>query len=225
MKTLTLFAVLGLLGAAVCYAGPNEEIFAAVRSGNRTEVKRLVSKNKTLVFATDKRGMTPFLTAVEAKDLDMAYLLSDYFSRLGDSAAPGNAMHIAVNNEDEPMIKLLFRLTSEEDPELPKQLINMPRSREDEISITSSDRNTPLHIAAKKCNARIYKYLVANGANPDAFNSYNQTPRSIMAACEKTKAFQAEQAKKKAAQQQRQAAQRRSAAAPGAASAAVSAQE
>lgn len=58
-------------------------------------------------------------------------------------------MHIAVNNEDEPMIKLLFRLAAEEDPGLPKQLINTPRSREDDTSLTSSDRNTPLHVAAK----------------------------------------------------------------------------
>ena len=210
MKTFTFLAVLGLFAPALCWAGPNEEIFAAVRSGNRTEVKRLVSKNKTLVFATDKRGMTPFLRAVEAKDLDMAYLLADYFSRLTDSGASGNAMHIAVNNEDEPMIKLLFRLAAEEDPGLPKQLINMPRSREDDTSLTSSDRNTPLHVAANKCNARIYKYLVANGANPDVVNSYGQTPRQIMISCEKTKAYQAEQAKKKAAQKQRQAARKAS---------------
>lgn len=221
MKTFTLSVLLGLFGFSLCHAGPSEEIFAAVRNGNRTEVKRLVSKDKTLVFATDKRGMTPFLTAVEAKDLDMAYLLADYFSRLGDSAAPGNAMHIAVNNEDEPMIKLLFRLTAAEDPKLPKYLINMPRSREDATSMTSNDRNTPLHVAAKKCNVRIYKFLVANGANPDAANSYGQTPRNIMISCEKTKAYQAEQAKKKAAQKQRRT-ERRNAPAP---AAAVSAQE
>lgn len=175
-----------LLGSVCCWAGAANPIFSAVRSGDRDEVERLISKDKTLVFATDERGMTPFLTAVESQDVEMAYLLADYFSRLGDSGAPGNAMHIAVNNEDEPMLRLLLRLTAAEDPDLPKYLLNMPRQQEKAAPrCESNDRNTPLHLAAQKCNFKIYKYLLANGANPLARNAAGKTPKQLLDACPK----------------------------------------
>ena len=131
------------------------------------------------------RGMTPFLVAVETRNLKMVSLLADSFSRLGNIAQPGNALHIAVSNDDEPMVRLLVRLSSEEDPALTKRLLNM-RRRGDKEEI--NDRNTPLHLAAKRCNFSIYQYLLKNGANPDMRNAMGKTPKQLLSVCPKPEA-------------------------------------
>ncbi len=188
IKPISLLLTLLVAAASVCYADRGADFFVAVRSGDRDEVKRMIAKDKTLVFITDRRGMTPFLTAVESRDLEMTYLLADYFSRLGDSSTAGNAMHIAVNNEDEPMLRLLVRLAADEDPDMPRHLINMPRMRENAPRTSvANDRNTPLHLAAKKCNFQIYKYLLDHGANPKARNAAGKTPAQLLSVCPKPK--------------------------------------
>ena len=182
MKTLLLAVLFLLMSVFPCMAGNTAEFFAAVRSGNSVKVKKMLAKDKALVFVADKNGMTPFLVAVKMKNLKMVSLLADCFSRLGDTAAPGGAMHIAVSNNDEAMVRLLVRLAAEEDPAFPKQLINMPRQKSNSAL---NDRNTPLHLAAQKCNFRIYNYLLQYGASPLMRNARGQTPKQIINACPK----------------------------------------
>ncbi len=185
MKPFCLTFLFLFLSVAPVQAGNAEAFFSAVRNGNSKRVEEMVAKDKTLVFTVDKRGMTPFLVAVETRNLKMVSLLSEYFSRLGNTAAPGNALHIAVTNDDEPMVRLLVQLTSEEDSELPKYLINMPRQKNNSAV---NDRNTPLHLAAKRCNFSIYQYLLKNGANPDMRNAMGKTPKQLLSVCPKPEA-------------------------------------
>ena len=192
MKTFLLIGLFLLLSVSSGLANEVNEFFAAVRNGNSQRVEEMLSKNKILVFTADKRGMTTFLVAVETRNLKMVSLLADSFSRLGNIAQPGNALHIAVSNDDEPMVRLLVRLSSEEDPALTKRLLNM-RRRGDKEEI--NDRNTPLHLAALKCNFRVYNYLLEHGANPTLPNSKGKTPKQIISACPKPKPAKKQAAK------------------------------
>ena len=182
MKKLGVWIILLLAGVTGAQAASSERIFTAVHSGNREEVERLLSKDKTLVYQQDEQGMTPFLAAVESQDLDMAVLLADYFSRLDANAAPGNALHIAVLNEDAPMLRVLFQLFDEEDPDLASFLLNAPR-RWGAPGSPSNDGNTPLHLAALKCHRPMYQFLVANGAKPTVRNRVGKTPAQLLKAC------------------------------------------
>ena len=185
MKKFLFFCCTFLLMYSWCFAGKTEAFFAAVRNGNSSQVERMLEKDKTLVFLKDRNGMTPFLLAVQTRNLKMTDLLSEYFARLNDSAVMGNAVHIAVLNEDEPMIRLILRLASEEDTEMPAYLLNMPRKQAGVKSAVANDKNTPLHLAAQKCNFRIYQYLLNNGANDSVLNAAGKTPKQIISACPK----------------------------------------
>lgn len=193
-----LLTVLFALAAFPVAATPAMDLFAAVKNGDRTQASKLLRKNPKLAQTTDKKGQTPFLLAVTNKDLDMTYLLAQY-SSLSAAGPKGNAFHIAAQNADEPMLKLLVKLTSERRADLTKQMLNAPRDREDEYSLTSSDGSTPLHVAAKQCNTRIYNYFVANGADDSLENGFGQTPQKILTSCQKQKAWEAEYKKKQAA--------------------------
>lgn len=170
-----------LCGAALWAAAPGN-IFVAVQNGNRAAVKRLLAKDKTLVYQQDARGMTPFLEAVFVRDLDMAVLLADAFSRLDANCSQGNAMHLAVLNEDAAMLRVLMQLCDEEDPNLTNSLLNMPRHWGGPQSKTD-DGNTPLHLAALKCHRPMYQFLVANGAKPTVRNSRGKTPAQLLKSC------------------------------------------
>ncbi len=198
MNKLILTVLFAFAAALPCAAAPANDLFTAVKNGNRVQAHKLLRKTPKLAQSTDKKGQTPFLLAVTNKDLDMAYLLAPY-SSLSATATKGNAFHIAAQNEDEPMLKLLVKLTGERRADLTKLMLNAPRELEDEYSVTSSDGNTPLHVAAKKCNTLIYNYFVAQGADPSLENGYGQTAQKILASCQKQKAWEAEYKKKQAA--------------------------
>ena len=173
------FLLTGPLGWA---ASATEEMFWAVQNGNRSAVKRLLAQDKTLVYGQDAQGMTPFLIAVQNGDLDMAVLLADAFSRLDTDCPLGNAVHIAVLNEDAAMLRVLFQLCDEEDPDLATLMLNMRRHWGAPKSKTN-DGNTPLHLAALKCHRPMYQFLVANGANPTVRNNKGKTPAQLLTAC------------------------------------------
>ena len=85
MKKFLFFCCTFLLMYSWCFAGKTEAFFAAVRNGNSSQVERMLEKDKTLVFLKDRNGMTPFLLAVQTRNLKMTDLLSEYFARLNDS--------------------------------------------------------------------------------------------------------------------------------------------
>lgn len=195
MKKYMLAAVCAGCAAAAFAAVAANDIFAAVNKGSVTDVQRMLAKNPRLVLDTNKQGLTPFLSAVQKKDLDMAYLLIKSSSRLTARCGKGNALHIAVANQDEPMIKLILKEAAAKDPSLPARLVNHARSLYDASSLTSDDGNTPLHVAAQRCNMRIYKYLLAYGADDSLSNGMNKTPSEIITSCQKTQQIMAQQKK------------------------------
>lgn len=198
MNKLILTVLFAFAAAIPCAASPADNLFSAVKNADRAQAKKLLRQNPKLAQSTDKKGQTPFLLAVTNKDLDMAYLLAQY-SSLSAAGPKGNAFHIAAQNEDEPMLKLLVKLTGERRADLTKLMLNAPRELEDEYSLTSSDGNTPLHVAAKKCNSRIYNYFVSHGAEDSLENAFGQTAQKILTSCQKQKAWEAEYKKKQAA--------------------------
>lgn len=192
------YILLGLLLSgytlAVCAPAAND-IFTLVKRSDRAGVQRLLAKKPRLVLETNPKGQTPLLLAVQQKDLDMAYLLIKSSARLTARADKGNALHIAVANQDEPMIKMLLKEAAAKDASLPARLINHQRSLYSPSSLTSEDGNTPLHLAAQRCNKRIYNYLKSLGGDDSLTNAMNKTPAESMENCIKTQAIMAQQKK------------------------------
>ena len=188
-----------------CIEDPKADFFKAVKQSDRASVLRLLSKNPKLVLATDEHSMTPFLLAVHRKNREMANLLAQKSSRLTARGDKGNAFHIAAANQDEPMIKLLTKLTQAKDAGLTRKMLNYQRNIYMPASYSSNDGNSPLHIAAQKCNRRIYNYYVSLGADESVQNSLKKTPREIMVNCEKTRR-QIQKQKEAAAARQKAAA-------------------
>lgn len=179
-----------LLLALTCAAAARADIlgasfFAVVRSGDTDKAEEMIRADKTLVFVEEPGGMTAFLAAVKNKDVKMAQLLADSFSRLDVRTAEGNAVHLAVINNDEAMLRMLFAFMDEVEPDLFEYLANAPRGSR---TSPASDRNTPLHLAALNCNRTIYDFLVQHGANEKALNRRRQTPKRLLSFCKKTTA-------------------------------------
>ena len=183
MRKFLLLALLGM-SALIARAGVSgAAFFAVVRAGDTDKTEEMLRADKTLVFVEEPDGTTAFLAAVKNKDVKMARLLADSFSRLDVRTNGGNALHLAVSNNDEEMLRMLFFFFFEVEPELFESLANEPRGSR--IS-PASDRNTPLHLAALNCNRAIYGFLAAHGANKTILNRRRQTPKRLFSFCKKT---------------------------------------
>ena len=183
MRKFLLLALLGM-SALIARAGVSgAAFFAVVRAGDTDKAEEMLRADKTLVFVEEPDGTTAFLAAVKNKDVKMARLLADSFSRLDVRTNGGNALHLAVSNNDEEMLRMLFAFMDEVEPELFESLANEPRGSR--IS-PASDRNTPLHLAALNCNRAIYGFLAAHGANETILNRRRQTPKRLFSSCKKT---------------------------------------
>lgn len=183
MRKFLLLALLVMSAALALAEVSGAAFFAVVRSGDTDRAEEILRADKTLVFIEEPDGTTAFLAAVKNKDVKMARLLADSFSRLDVRTNGGNALHLAVSNNDEEMLRMLFAFMDEVEPELFESLANEPRGNR--ISL-DSDRNTPLHLAALNCNQRIYRFLAAHGANETILNRRRQTPKRLFSFCKKT---------------------------------------
>ena len=157
------------------------EFWQAVVTNDVTRAKKALRKDKSLVFAS-QNGRTGYLLAVEKGNKKMAWFLVESFSRLNASCERGNALHIAVENQDFGMIKLVMKAAQDEDEELLTRLINSPRLTAKQGQ-NKADMNTPLHIAALLCDRDIYNYLVSFDGNEKARNANFQTPKEILETC------------------------------------------
>ena len=127
MRKFLLLALLGM-SALIARAGVSgAAFFAVVRSGDTDKAEEMLRADKTLVFVEEPDGTTAFLAAVKNKDVKMARLLADSFSRLDVRTNGGNALHLAVSNNDEEMLRMLFAFMDEVEPELFESLANEPR--------------------------------------------------------------------------------------------------
>lgn len=180
-----IFSLCLLITASIGLATETADFFNAVKNGNRKRVKEMIRANKALVWDTDTRGRTPFLLAVQLKDLNMTYLLGQSFSRITASSIYGNAFHIAAANRDEAMVQLIARLAAEEGGDTAKDMLNAPQIRSDKATLEEKNTrlDTPLHIAARHCQYKIYNYFVSLGASPKAKNGQFQTPAELLSYC------------------------------------------
>ena len=190
----TIFFLFFLSSISVAWADSTDDFFKAVKKSDTAQVKQLLNKQPRLVLERDDKNMTGFLWAVSKKNLELVSFLAEKGARLTARGEKGNAFHIAAENQDEPMLKLLMKLISAKNAQAPADMLNYGRDIYSATSYTSSDGNTPLHIASKKCNTRIYNYFVNHGAQEDIPNHLLKTPAAILSDCQKNKELQAQQA-------------------------------
>ncbi|MBR3631764.1 MAG: hypothetical protein IKN49_01675 [Elusimicrobiaceae bacterium] len=161
------------------------EFWYAIEHNDTTHVRKLARKDKRLVYSF-KKGMTPYLYSVKNGNRKMAWMLADEFwAHAYDRCSWGNAIHIAVENQDFPMLKLTMKVAQMDfNEDLLEQLINEQRhsAKPDQ---KRADLNTPLHIAALHCNREMYDYLVSFGANETKVNINFKTAAEILATCPK----------------------------------------
>ena len=127
MRKFLLLALLVMSAALARAEVSGAAFFAVVRSGDTDRAEEILRADKTLVFIEEPDGTTAFLAAVKNKDVKMARLLADSFSRLDVRTNGGNALHLAVSNNDEEMLRMLFAFMDEVEPELFESLANEPR--------------------------------------------------------------------------------------------------
>ena len=127
MRKFLLLALLVMSAVLARAEVSGAAFFAVVRAGDIDRAEEMLRADKTLVFIEEPDGTTAFLAAVKNKDVKMARLLADSFSRLDVRTNGGNALHLAVSNNDEEMLRMLFAFMDEVEPELFESLANEPR--------------------------------------------------------------------------------------------------
>ena len=162
----------------------NKEFWAAIEKNDTNKVKKLIQKDKSLVFAKNDKGMTGYLRAVEKHFKAMAWLLGKNFSKENERGPRGNALHMAVEDRDLSMAQVVLSVSQLEGDENMVNLINAPRLGVPKKAASySKDMDTPLHIAAELCDFAIYEYLVSMGGNPNKINGAFEKPKDILATC------------------------------------------
>ena len=161
-----------------------KEFWEAVEINDTEKVKKLIKRDKSLVFAKNDKGRTGFLRAVEKHFKSMAWLLGKNWSRINEQCPRGNALQIAVEDRDFGMVQLVLSVAQLDSDDAMIGLINAPRIDVPKESASfSKSLDTSLHIAAELCDYGIYDYLVAMGGNADRVNSAFQKPKDILATC------------------------------------------
>ena len=95
MKNIFLLVLcLGFITAPAGAAGIND-IFKAVKNGDKSTVLAMLKKHPKLVLSRDSKGKTPLLVAVEQKNVAMADLLLRRGSRFTAKSAKGTPLHLA----------------------------------------------------------------------------------------------------------------------------------
>lgn len=159
-----------------------KQFWQAVLSNNTEKAKKLIRREKSLVFISNQAGRTGYLLAVEKGNKKMAWFLAESFSHTQAKCERGNALHIAVENKDFSMLKLAMKAAQVQDEDLLPRLINTPRATAKRGQM-AADMNTPLHLAALNCERQMYRYLVQFGGNEKAINAKLQTPPELLKAC------------------------------------------
>lgn len=134
------------------------DIFKAIASGDLVLAQQIMRQNKAAVFAKNAQGLTPLLAAVKARNLDMVNAFASNMGRLTDLSSEGNALHLAVKQQDIEMVQLLVRLAQAD-----KSLSLMLEAK---TVAPNKQMMTPLGFAGLSCNKEIYDYLVSVGASP-----------------------------------------------------------
>ena len=159
------------------------DLWFSVEHNDPDHVRKVLRKDKRLVYSV-KKGLTPYLYSVQKGYRKMAWMLVDEFwAHAYDRCAWGNALHVAIENQDFPMLKLTMKAAQMDfDEGLLDRLINEQRYNR-KPDQKRADLNTPLHVAAQYCNRPIYDYLVSFGASEKTINADWKTAAEILATC------------------------------------------
>jgi ankyrin repeat protein len=120
-----------------------EQAFAAVRSGNSSELSRMITENPALASSKDDKGVSLILFASYHRQADIVQLLRGVVERLDIFEA------LALDGTSARVAELL-----DASPAL--------------AGSYSGDGFTPLHLAAYFGNAGAARLLLDRGADPDA---------------------------------------------------------
>lgn len=158
-------------------ASEEEDIFEATAKGNFERVSELLSQSHSLLSSKDKLGRTPLLVAVKNNQKQLAEYFVNEGARLFEVSSLGNALHIAVAQKNEGMLKWLVQKARAKG-----QLALMLEYK------MSPARNvpelTPLGWAGRTCQKEMYAYLVSVGAK-EGVATQAYSPVALLRSCDK----------------------------------------
>lgn len=178
-------------------AGPNEDILAASKAGDRAGVEVALA-NGASVNARDKDEMTPLRLAAIYGHKNVAILLLDHGANIEtrDEILGQTPLHLAASNGNMDVVALLLNRGA--GVNVPDRINATPldwaalQGRKNVVAlliargalVNTRDLNgaTPLHYAAVTGQKEIATLLLAHGANLNARNGDGRTPLEEMQA-------------------------------------------
>jgi ankyrin repeat protein len=139
-------------------SGDTPLILAAEQEGYGPIVQLLIDAGADL-NKTDNMGNAPLMAATSAGRQDIAQRLLKAGANVNEEGKYGGALHQAVENNHEKLVKLLLEAGAD---------VNKV-----------GNGQTPLHIAALKGNSEILKLLLDAGADVSKVNFLGDTPLSV----------------------------------------------
>lgn len=174
------FALVLLLGAAGC--ARKEDLFEAIRDGDRERVARLVGR-RIDVESQDEHGLTPLLQAILQRRTEIALLLIDRVGDL-DRAVSVDARALAeilpVEDRSQVQMTPLVLAVLVGNRRVTRALLD----RGAHINAAAEQGFTALHAAALTDRRSIARLLIDRGATIDALTADAQTPLDLARAAD-----------------------------------------
>ena len=166
----------------------NNELFAAVESGNTAEVLALIDRGAD-INANNPEGIPPLGIAAQHNHPEIIALLVGMHA-IGRSAG----LYYAAEHGNEAMASLL--ITAGADINVRRaatnatplhaavssnrhNVIELLLAADADINARDNHGNTPLHCATRNSNVRIARLLLNWGANPAQANNAGEVPRQL----------------------------------------------
>jgi ankyrin repeat protein len=185
----TCFLLFALTGGAA-YAGPNDDILAASKAGDRNGVEAALADGAS-VNARDEGQMTPLRLAAIYGHKNVAELLLDRGANIEARDDLGQTpLHLAASNGNTDVVQLLLKRGSDVNVRdrinaTPldwaaffgrKSVVALLLVRGALVNARDGSGATPLHYAASNGQREIATLLLAHGADRNLRNSDGQTP-------------------------------------------------
>jgi len=196
MRRQIVFGVFlaGLLVEAVWGQSLNEQLFAAVKAGNKATVDALIAKGADVNAKDKDYGQTPLNESLRTQKKDVAELL---IAKGADVNAKGTGGETPLHSEawadNSNLAKLLIAKGADVNAkdsfsQTPLHQDAFAGNRDSaelliakgaNVNTKDNDGNTPLHYAARRSGRRskdVAELLIAKGADVNAKNKGGQTP-------------------------------------------------
>lgn len=169
-----LTAGLLLVGLSQPLPAQEPEIIICAKAGDLGCVKKNVKKDKNSLFASGKNGDTVLIAAAaRGANSIISYVAHEWPDwRTNDNGS--NALHMAVAANHADTANLIIAFVKDDPDTNFERFINAKDVQ---------NGATPLHLAAARCNAELYNYLVSQGAKTDITDFSGRTPQAVLARC------------------------------------------